>query len=293
MSFLLSPIDTVESISPEAFRRLYLQPRKPVIIKSLTQSWPALQKWNFDYMKQAVGDISVPLYDSSKADPAAPINAASREMRFGDYIDLIQREPTDLRIFLFDPIKYAPKLLDDYVFPTDLMGGFLDKHPNLFFGGQGSETFLHYDLDLAHIFHSHFCGRKRVLLFAPEWKQRLYHMPYATYALEDYDITNPDFERFPALKHIEGIECTLEHGDTLFMPSAWWHWMQYVDCGFSVSLRAWDKSWRIKAQSLWNLTIQRQFDNFMKAKYQGKYMDWKEQQAWQRAEKALKNHQPK
>ena len=75
MSFLLSPIDTVESIDPESFRRLYLQPRKPVVIKNLTQSWPALQKWDFDYMKQAVGDITVPLYDSSKADPAAPINA--------------------------------------------------------------------------------------------------------------------------------------------------------------------------------------------------------------------------
>ena len=169
MSFLLSPIDTVESISPEAFRRLYLQPRKPVVIKNLTQSWPALQKWNFDYMKQAVGDITVPLYDSSKADPAAPINASSLEMRFGDYIDLIQREPTDLRIFLFDPIKYAPKLLADYVFPTDLMGGFLDKHPNLFFGGEGSETFLHYDIDMAHIFHTHF-GRKHVILFDHKWK---------------------------------------------------------------------------------------------------------------------------
>ncbi len=31
-------------------------------------------------------------------------------MKFNEYIDLIEREPTDLRIFLFDPIKFAPKL---------------------------------------------------------------------------------------------------------------------------------------------------------------------------------------
>jgi hypothetical protein len=49
-----------------------------------------------------------------------------------------------------------------------------------------------------------------------KWKTRLYKLPYATYALEDYDIANPDFEKFPALDGIEGIEC-LEHGDTLFM----------------------------------------------------------------------------
>ena len=62
-------------------------------------------------------------------------------MKFGDYIDLIQNEPTDLRIFLFDPIKHAPKLLEDYRSPTNLMGGFLDKYPNMFFGGAGSVLF--------------------------------------------------------------------------------------------------------------------------------------------------------
>ena len=85
-----------------------------------------------DYVKEVVGDVTVPLYDSSKADPAAPINASAAEMKFGDYIDLIQREPTDLRIFFFDPIKFAPKLLNDYISPKDLMGGFLDKYPSMF-----------------------------------------------------------------------------------------------------------------------------------------------------------------
>ena len=95
----------------------------------------------------------------------------------------------------------------------------------------------------------------------------MYQIPYATYALEDYDIENPDFEKFPALDGVEGIECFLEHGDTLFMPTGWWHWMKYLDGSFSISLRAWDKSWAIKAHSLWNLTVQRKFDNFMKSRY--------------------------
>jgi hypothetical protein len=64
------------------------------------------------------------------------------------------------------------------------------------------------------------------LLFDYKWKERLYQIPYATYALEDYDISNPDFEKFPALDGVEGIECFLEHGDTLFMPTGWWHWME-------------------------------------------------------------------
>ena len=293
MGLHLKPIDVVEDISEQDFREKYLKPRKPVVIRNMARKWPAYQKWTMDYMKEVVGDVEVPLYDSSKADPSAPINASAAKMKFGDYIDLIQEKPTDLRIFLFDTIKSAPKLLQDYISPKDLMAGFLDKYPNMFFGGKGSVTFLHFDIDMAHIFHTHFNGRKHILLFDYKWKERLYQIPYATYALEDYDISNPDFEKFPALDGVEGIECFLEHGDTLFMPTGWWHWMKYLDGSFSISLRAWDKSWAVKAHSLWNLTVQRNFDNFMKRRYKKRYMDWKEKKAVERANYALKKGRPK
>ncbi|GAB3913240.1 cupin-like domain-containing protein [Mucilaginibacter boryungensis] len=289
MALKLTSIDRVDHITKDDFVKNYLEPRKPLVIRKATESWPALQKWTFDYLKEVVGDKTVPLYDSSKADPSKPINAAASEMKFADYIDLIQSQPTDLRIFLFDPIKQAPGLLDDYRSPTDLMGGFLDKYPNMFFGGAGSVTFLHYDIDLAHIFHTHFNGRKHVILFDNKWSERLYKIPYATYALEDYDIEQPDFEKFPALNGVEGQEIILEHGDTLFMPTGYWHWMKYLDGSFSISLRAWDKSWGIKAKSLYNLTIQRKFDDFMKKNFRAKYMNWKEELAVKRAEKSLKS----
>lgn len=293
MGLLLTDIDRVDHITKEDFINNYLKPRKPLVIRKATETWPALQKWTFDYLKEVVGDVTVPLYDSSKADPSKPINASAAEMKFADYIDLIQTKPTDLRIFLFDPIKYAPKLLDDYRSPSDLMGGFLDRYPNMFFGGAGSVTFLHYDIDLAHIFHTHFNGRKHVMLFDYKWRERLYCLPFATYALEDYDIENPDFSKFPALDGIEGQQTILEHGDTLFMPTGYWHWMKYLTGSFSISLRAWDKSWAIKAHSLYNLTVQRKFDDFMKKRFSQRYMGWKEGVAIKRAEKALAEGEPR
>lgn len=259
----------------------------------MSKNWPAYEKWDLDYMKTVVGDRTVPLYDSSKADPSKPINASAAEMKFADYIELIKNTPTDLRIFLFDPIKQAPGLLEDYRAPKELMGGFLDSYPNMFFGGKGSVTFLHYDIDLAHIFHTHFNGRKHVILFENKWKDRLYQIPYATYALEDYDVEKPDFNKFPALEGVKGIEAFLEHGDTLFMPTGYWHWMKYLDGSFSISLRAWDKSLLIKAKSLYNLTIQRKFDDFMKANFRDKYMTWKERLAIRRANRALANQKPR
>ena len=145
---------------------------------------------------------------------------------------------------------------------------------------------------MAHIFHTHF-GRKHIILFDYKWKERLYRIPYATYALEDYDVENPDTTRFPALEGVEGIECFLEHGDTLFMPSGWWHWMKYLNGSFSLSLRAWDASWSVKAHSLWNLLAQRKFDDVMKARFQQRYMNWKEHKAIERANAALAQNLPR
>jgi hypothetical protein len=76
------------------------------------------------------------------------------------------------------------------------------------------------------------------------------------------------------------------------MPTGYWHWMKYLDGSFSLSQRAWDKSWTIKAKSLYNLTIQRKFDDLMKKNFKGKYMNWKEELAIKRANKALLESEP-
>lgn len=293
MSFILKPVDTVDSISPEDFRRNYLLPRKPLIIKGLTKSWPAYEKWNIDYFKSIAGDLEVPLYDNSKADPSKPVNSAAARMKMGDYLDLIKSEPTELRIFLFNIFKHRPELLKDIDLPKELMGGFIESMPAMFFGGSNSVTFLHYDIDMPHLFHTHFGGRKQVILFDYKWKRRLYCIPNATYALEDYDVLNPDFEKFPALKGVEGYELFLGHGDTLFMPRAMWHWMKYLDGSFSLSLRAWDESWMQKAESLFSVVTAGGVDSLLKMALKAPYAKYREKLAVRWAEKALANGKPK
>jgi hypothetical protein len=292
MSFKLSPVDTVDTITPEDFIEKYLKPRRPVVIKGLTNSWPAREKWTPEYLKQMVGNKVVPLYDNSKADPSKPINSSAAEMPFDDYMDLIRSQPTELRIFFFNIFKQAPELLNDIVIPKDLMGGFIESMPAMFFGGSNSVTFLHYDIDLPHIFHTHFGGRKHVILFENKWKRRLYCLPNATYALEDYDVQNPDIKRFPALEGVEGQEVFLEHGDTLFMPTGYWHWMKYIDGSYSLSLRAWDASITRKAASLYNLATKGGLDSVLKMAFKGRYAAYRERVAIKRAAKALAKGRP-
>ncbi|TWR23849.1 cupin-like domain-containing protein [Mucilaginibacter pallidiroseus] len=292
MGFKLQPIDTVDLISPEDFREKYLKPRRPLIIKGLTKTWPAREKWTPEYLKEVVGKKVVPLYDNSKADASKPINSAAAEMPFDDYIDLITSSHTELRIFFFNIFKQAPQLLDDIVLPKDLMGGFLESMPAMFFGGSNSVTFLHYDIDLPHIFHTHFGGRKHVILFENKWKRRLYCLPNATYALEDFDVLNPDIKKFPALNGVEGTEAFLEHGDTLFMPTGYWHWMKYIDGSYSLSLRAWDASVARKAASLYNLAVKGGLDSLLKMTFKQNYSIFRERLAIKRAAKELAKGKP-
>ncbi|HTD98768.1 MAG TPA: cupin-like domain-containing protein [Mucilaginibacter sp.] len=292
MSFILRPIDTVDTISSEDFTERYLKPRRPLVIKGLTKSWPARDKWTPEYLKEMVGNKVVPLYDNSKADPSKPINSAAAEMPFDEYIDLIKSKPTELRIFFFNIFKQAPQLLNDIVLPKNLMGGFIESMPAMFFGGSNSVTFLHYDIDLPHIFHTHFGGRKHVILFENKWKRRLYCLPNATYALEDYDVANPDTKKFPALEGVEGTEVFLEHGDTLFMPTGYWHWMKYIDGSYSLSLRAWDASLTRKAASLYNLAMKGGVDSLLKMAFKGDYAKYREKVAIKWADRALAAGKP-
>ena len=288
MSFNLKSVDTVESISREDFKKNYLDKRKPLIIKGLTKDWPAREKWSTEYFKQIAGDIEVKLVDNSKADPKKVINASIASMKFGEYLDLIKREPTQLRIFFFNLFKHRPELIDDVKVPKELMGGFIESMPAMFFGGSKAFTFLHYDIDLPHLFHTHFGGRKHIILFDNKWKKRLYCLPNTTYALEDYDVANPDFEKFPALKGVEGYEVFLEHGDTLFMPTGMWHWMRYIDGSFSLTLRAWDQSVSRKIASVWSLFMHGAVDSGIKVIFRERYAVWREKRAFVIAEKQLK-----
>ena len=292
MSFILKEIDSVDTISRSDFKQNYLNPRRPLIIKGLTGNWAAREKWTPDYLKNAVGSKIVPLYDNSKADPSKPINSSAAEMPFDDYIDLIMSQPTELRIFFFNIFKQAPHLLNDISFPKELMGGFIESMPSMFFGGSNSVTFLHYDIDLPHIFHTHFGGEKHVILFENKWKRRLYCIPNATYALEDYNVLNPDTARFPALDGVEGTEAFLKHGDTLFMPTGYWHWMKYLEGGYSLSLRAWDASLSRKAASVYNLAIKGGLDSVLKMAFKANYASFREALAIKWADKALANGKP-
>ena len=78
-------------------------------------------------------------------------------------------------------------------------------------------------------------GRKRITLFGPECSPRLYRHPFTVRSYVDPE--RPDFRRFPGLAGVEGHQVVLEPGETLFIPSGFWHHVVYEEGGYSISLR--------------------------------------------------------
>jgi hypothetical protein len=187
-------------------------------------------------------------------------------MKFGDYLKKVKAGPLDLRIFLFNIFQHAPQVTSDFTWPDQLMKGFVKKYPMLFVGGEGSITHMHFDIDMSHILHTQFIGRKRVLLFPFEEQYKLYRKPWEVLSLANYANykENFDYETFPAVKLANGYEVILEHGDTLFMPAGYWHHMEYIDAGFAMSLRALQGSLGGKLTGLWKLFGMRNIDTLMK-----------------------------
>src|SRR5665213_200567 len=265
----LQAVDKVEIISPEDFKNHYYLPKKPLVITELAKQWPAYNKWTWDYFKDIVGNERVPLYNNVKSDAYTPINTADDYKTFREYVDMIQKGPAGWRIFLFNIFDHAPQLIGDFTWPENLMKGYVKKYPMLFTGGQSSITHMHFDIDLSHILHTQFAGKKKVLLFRHEEQHKLYRKPFEVLSLADFSNYssgngNPDYEKFPALKYAKGYELILNPGDTLFMPAGYWHHMEYIDSGFAMSLRALQSSVGGKVRGAWNLFGMRSIDTVMK-----------------------------
>lgn len=278
MKLNLRSVPRVKGISKEHFLENYFLPRLPVVFEDLSADWPAAEKWNFQYFREKAGDIVVPLYDGKPAKGRQNSHGPARKMTMAEYIDILEAGPTDLRIFFFNLLQNCPDLINDFNYP-DLGVNFFKKLPVLFVGGEGAKVVMHYDMDLANNFHFNFAGRKKILLYPPDQTKYLYKVPYSIVSMEIIDMDNPDLEKFPALAKAKGYEVILEHGEALYIPSHWWHFIKYETPCLSLTLRSLPRSPGKILEVLNNLLVIRNYDNLMRKIKGQAWIDYKNNRA--------------
>lgn len=283
------PVTRVKSITKEAFIENYYKPQRPVLIEDLAKDWPAYKKWDLDYIQSLAGDQIVPLYNNEPTKGRQNSVVPAKKMKLYDYIQILKTQPTDLRMFFYNVLQKMPELTKDFTYP-DIGLNFFKKLPVMFFGGKGSKVLAHYDMDLADLVHFHFHGTKNVTLFAPDQAKYLYKVPFTVHNLEIIDMDDPDFDKYPALQLAEGISVQMKHGDALYMPSGYWHYITYLDGGFSITLRAFPRNFKKLAKLFSNILFMRTFENLMRRTVGQKWVDYKEEKMVKKMNKKYRKH---
>jgi hypothetical protein len=272
----LRPVPRVANLGLAEFRESYVKTNRPVVLKDIARSWPAFKKWTPEYFAREYGSLQVKIYDRSFVEAGASYMSSLRKMSFGDYLDFMLNSSMDLRLFAFNIFWQAPELKRDILWPP-VTQGFSRKFIFMFFGCKGSVTPLHYDPDLTHIMHTVIYGTKRVILFPHEESRNLYKHPFNTRSYVDVD--NPDFVKFPRLQAANGYEVILRPGETLFMPSGYWHHMVYEEAGYSVCIRNARLPLTRKLTAYRNMLVCFPIDKIMNKLCAEPWFRWKEQRA--------------
>jgi len=280
-------IDVVQNISLEDFKKNYLNPQRPVVIRGLTKNTEAGRRWNLEYISKVCGDVEVDVYDNSNPNKATAFTHPDLKMPFSEYLHSITRpEPSSLRMFLFNMFKVKPELRKDFPCPP-IMRGIMGRVGFMFFGAKGINVRIHQDMDFSNVLLTQFEGRKRVVLVEPKFSRLLYKLPFNTHSLINLD--TPDYQRYPGLRHIETQTCILKPGDSLFMPSGYWHYITYLDGGFAVSYRRMAINLHWAWTGFLHLCLYMPFDKVLNFFLPELWLRYKEALADKRADKVLRN----
>lgn len=276
MQIELKDIDRVKSIDPDSFQRDYFTPLRPLIIEDLAESWPARKKWTPEFFKAHYADQQVKVFDDSFVSAGKNYMSQTRTLALSEYIDQVLNTSQDLRMFLYNIKKEMPDLVDDIYFP-ELVKGISRNFIFMFFGCKDSVTQMHFDIDMSHVFHTALYGTKTVTIFPYNQGSNLHRYPFTCRSY--VDVHAPDFQTYPGLEQANGYQVKLQPGETLYMPSGYWHHFFYDEASYSISLRRGPSDWYSKLLGLYNLFIMQAIDRTMNRFNPEGWFEWKQQQA--------------
>lgn len=241
-------IEVINKPSRYQFRLAFEKRRKPVVIKGLLDDWPAMHKWNTDYLREKIGDVVVPVrvkpksappgFFAGKPDEKLPM----KQMSVSEYIDLFEKgETTDVYLAGTSIPDYFPELEKDIpLLPYIDLDRKLRKQ--FWLGIKGTVAPLH--LDIWDNFLCQLTGGRRLVLFDPRDVNRLY--PYGAFSsaphISKINLDTATSAEFPLLDELVGYEAIVEPGDVLYMPPGWWH--QVWTTADSIAVNFWWFQWQ-------------------------------------------------
>ena len=206
----------------------------PVILEGLSDDWPARVNWSLPRLRERFADRRISVIATQQGRLCADVDTgvAFHTRRFGDYLDVLERGERPNGYLVEPGSNWIPELRDDVRVPEF---GQNASWQNTRFWLSAANTSAPLHRDLAENLFFQIVGRKRFVLYPPSASPWLYSNPL-TSALPNYsrfDPEEPDYDRFPLGREVTPSEVILEPGDSLFLPSRWWHLTRSLDVSAS------------------------------------------------------------
>ncbi|MCB0653159.1 MAG: cupin-like domain-containing protein [Saprospiraceae bacterium] len=236
---LTTPIQTIEaeSLNKVYFEENYIRQNKPVIIKGLLHCTEAEKLWSLEYLTEKLGRYPVRVFDKTKENGTSFLRG-NRTVLMKEMLNLIHgNESSNLRMFVSKVLNKDKDLQTHFSTPAFFTCK-LQLPKLLFLGGKGTIVPLHFDFLFDDGLLTQFFGRKEVILIENSQSKLLCRLPLNSISL--INLFEVNYEENPQLKKVKGYRVTLEHGDTLYIPSGYWHQLKYTDASMSVAFRKWN-----------------------------------------------------
>jgi len=244
----LQPIARARSISPAAFWGDFVCAQTPVVVSDCFADREIARLDSLERIGEQFGDLEVAMQEEYSLQRLSLLGGLmSGTVTPESAVHAVRGAKTTLRAWLRQlpseasvrsavrgdstPEEMRRMLGVPGLVPEERRDGLVSE---LFVANGGNVTRLHFDIDLRHFLMFHLAGRKRYLLIAPSssWKLNPIFF-FSGVFLEEMSAE----ERQLFLSFIGAREAMVEPGETLFVPAAWWHHVEYVDAAASVNLR--------------------------------------------------------
>ncbi|MCL4119280.1 UNVERIFIED_CONTAM: hypothetical protein GTU68_034441 [Idotea baltica] len=241
----MTPLENQRLPHLQQFLLTRMKGQRPLKISGLAESWPAISKWDFNYLRRVAGARTVPVEVGLRySDSNWSQTLMTLDHYFSAYLGSAEGTPPASgrqRAYLAQHqlCDQIPELLSDIMVPDYCRMGERDPVVNVWVGPEGTVTPLHHDPDHNILVQVH--GYKTLLIF-PESDSK------SLYAFEDDLLSNTSrvnleeevklknmFETWPLLKEVQGHYVTLGPGDAVYLPPKWWHYVRSLSNSISVS----------------------------------------------------------
>jgi hypothetical protein len=235
-----------------------IQREHPFILTGAINHWPAVSKWNLDYLCQHAGHKTVscelgPLFECTKVSDDGDIIAIKRaHVPLAKIIGAIRNQPCqDIYASEWNIFDDCPNLLNDInLTAPELYNPALAAKPKCYIGPANAFTPIHYDH--APNFTAQIFGRKQWAFYPPSQLKHLHLYPkfsqMAHFSRAHSQADLADYLKFPDLRHVTPQTVVINQGEVLYIPVRWAHHVTSLEP--SISLHFFWKTWPMYLKQL-------------------------------------------